>query len=164
MNDVVVRRATPAEWAAAGRITVAAYLAGNHIDSHTGGYADKLVNAAARAEEAELLVAVDDQEVLGTVTIVRPNTPWAEVSEKGELEFRMLAVSPTAQGRGIGDRLVQAVIAYAKEEGAHHLVLSSSEHMTTAHRLYARHGFERLPARDWQPLPNLTAHAYTLAL
>jgi ribosomal protein S18 acetylase RimI-like enzyme len=164
MNDVVVRRATPAEWATAGRITVAAYLADNHIDSHTGGYADKLVNAAARAREADLLVAVDGDEVLGTVTIVRPDTPWAEVSQDGELEFRMLAVAPSAQGRGIGDRLVQAVIAHAKEQGAHHLVLSSSEHMTTAHRLYARHGFERLPSRDWQPLPNLTAHAYTLAL
>jgi len=164
MSEVVVREATPAEWAAAGRITVAAYLADNHIDSHTGGYADELVNAAARAEEAELLVAVAGAEVLGTVTIVRPDTPWAEVSREGELEFRMLAVAPAARGKGIGDRLVQAVIAHAKDVGAHHLVLSSSEHMTKAHRLYARHGFERLPERDWQPLPNLTAHAYILAL
>jgi ribosomal protein S18 acetylase RimI-like enzyme len=164
MSDVVIREATPAEWEAVGQITVAAYLADNHIDSHTGGYADQLVNAAARAEEAELLVAVAGTEVLGTVTIVRPNTRWAEISREGELEFRMLAVLPSARGRGIGERLVQAVIAHAKEQGAHHLVLSSSEHMTRAHRLYARQGFERLPERDWHPLPNLTAHAYTLAL
>jgi ribosomal protein S18 acetylase RimI-like enzyme len=160
VSDVVVREATPADWAAVGRITVAAYLADNHIDSHTGGYADRLANAAARAEEAELLVAVDGDEVLGTVTVVRPGTPWAEISREGEFEFRMLAVAPEARGRGVGERLVQAVIAHAREQGAHHLVLSSSEHMTTAHRLYARQGFTRLPARDWKPLPNLTAHAY----
>jgi ribosomal protein S18 acetylase RimI-like enzyme len=164
MSDITIRPARPEEWDAAGRITVAAYLADNHIDSHTGGYADQLANATTRAEEAELLVAIANDEVVGTVTIVRPGTKWSEVSREGELEFRMLAVAPEAQGRGIGELLVQAAITRAQEQGAHHLVLSSSQHMTTAHRLYTRQGFTRHPDRDWHPLPGLTAHAFILKL
>ncbi|WP_447008562.1 GNAT family N-acetyltransferase [Saccharothrix isguenensis] len=167
MADIVVRPAREDEWAAAGAITVAAYQADRHIDSHTGGYADKLVDARTRAREAELLVAVDAEDtVLGTVTVVRPGTPYAEVSRDGEVEFRMLAVSPSARGRGVGEALVRAVIARARELGAPLLVMSSSEDMTPAHRLYQRLGFKRLPERDWQPVPgvNLMALGFSLEL
>ncbi len=164
MSEVTVRAAHPDEWEAAGRITVAAYFADKHIDSRTGGYADDLGDAATRAVEAELLVAVAGREVVGTVTVVHPGTRWSEVSREGELEFRMLAVAPAARGRGVGEQLLQAVIDHAKAAGVRRLVLSSSEHMTTAHRLYRRHGFERLPERDWQTVSGLTLHAFVLNL
>ncbi|WP_461122251.1 GNAT family N-acetyltransferase [Saccharothrix stipae] len=167
MADIVVRPAREDEWAAAGAITVAAYRADRHIDSHTGGYADTLVDTRTRAREAELLVAVDvEKTVLGTVTVVRPGTPYAEVSRDGEVEFRMLAVSPSARGRGVGEALVRAVIVRARELGARRLVMSSSEHMTTAHRLYQRLGFQRLPERDWRPVPgvDVTALGFSLEL
>jgi len=163
MPDIVIRPAHPDEWEEAGRITVAAYLADGYIDSHAGGYADQLANAATRATEAELLVAVENDEVLGTVTIVYPNTPWSEVSKPGELEFRMLAVSPKAQGKGLGERLVKAVLARAKEQGITHVVMSSSEKMTAAHRLYTRLGFHRLPERDWRPIPDLPLLAFAFS-
>jgi ribosomal protein S18 acetylase RimI-like enzyme len=165
MADIVVRPAREDEWAAAGAITVAAYQADRHIDSHTGGYADKLVDARTRAREAELLVAVDaENTVLGTVTVVRPGTSYAEVSRDGEVEFRMLAVSPSARGRGVGEALVRAVVVRARELGARRLVMSSSEHMTTAHRLYQRLGFQRLPERDWRPVPGMDVMALGFSL
>ncbi|MFC6093913.1 GNAT family N-acetyltransferase [Saccharothrix lopnurensis] len=167
MADVVVRAAREDEWAAAGAVTVAAYRADRHIDSSTGGYADVLADARTRAGQAELLVAVDeDDSVLGTVTIARPGTPYAEVSEPGEVEFRMLAVNPSARGRGVGEALVRAAVARARELGARRLVMSSSEHMTTAHRLYRRLGFRRLPERDWRPVPgvDVVARAFSLEL
>jgi ribosomal protein S18 acetylase RimI-like enzyme len=167
MADIVVRPAREDEWAAAGAITVAAYQVDRHIDSHTGGYADTLVDTRTRAREAELLVAVNDGDtVLGTVTVARPGTPYAEVSRDGEVEFRMLAVSPSARGRGVGEALVRAVIVRARELGARRLVMSSSEHMTTAHRLYQRLGFQRRPDRDWRPVPgvDVTALGFSLEL
>ncbi|WP_367136150.1 GNAT family N-acetyltransferase [Saccharothrix sp. HUAS TT1] len=167
MADIVVRPAREDEWAAAGALTVAAYQADRHIDSHTGKYADTLVDAPSRAREGELLVAVDaGGAVLGTVTVVRPGTPYAEVSRDGEVEFRMLAVSPAARGRGVGEALVRAVIARARELGVRRLVMSSSEHMATAHRLYRRLGFRRSPERDWQPVPgvDVTALGFSLEL
>jgi ribosomal protein S18 acetylase RimI-like enzyme len=164
MSDIVIRPAHPDEWEEAGRITVAAYLADGYIDSHAGGYADQLANASTRATEAELLVAVDGDAVLGTVTVVHPDTPWSEVSKPGELEFRMLAVAPAARGRGVGKRLVQAVLAEAKSHHIATVVMSSSEKMTTAHRLYTRMGFHRLPERDWRPIPNLPLLAFAFSL
>jgi ribosomal protein S18 acetylase RimI-like enzyme len=66
----------------------------------------------------------------------------------------------------VGEALVRAVIARARELGATRLVMSSSEHMTTAHRLYQRLGFQRLPERDWRPVPgvDITALGFSLAL
>ncbi|QFZ24806.1 GNAT family N-acetyltransferase [Saccharothrix syringae] len=165
MADVVVRSAREDEWAAAGAVTVAAYRADRHVESHTGGYADVLADAGTRARQAELLVAVDaDGAVLGTVTIARPGTPYAEVSRPGEVEFRMLAVDPPARGRGVGEALVRAAIARARELGARRLVMSSSERMVPAHRLYLRMGFRRLPERDWHPVPGLDVVAYAFSL
>ncbi|WP_338013454.1 GNAT family N-acetyltransferase [Saccharothrix sp. ALI-22-I] len=123
-----------------------------------------LVDARTHAGQAELLVAVDvETTVLGTVTVVRPGTPYAEVSRDGEVEFRMLAVNPPARGRGVGEALVHAAIMRAREFGARRLAISNSKHMTTAHRLYQRLGFQRLPERDWRPVPGVEATAYAFS-
>ncbi|PRY42799.1 GNAT family N-acetyltransferase [Umezawaea tangerina] len=165
MADVFVRAAHEHEWEAAGKITVAAYLADGYIDNHAGGYADQLGDGAARAREAELLVAVDvEDSLLGTVTVVRPGTRWSEVSKPGELEFRMLAVDSAARGRGVGEALVRAVITRARELGVGRVVMSSSEVMSSAHRLYGRLGFQRIPERDWQPVPELKLLAFAFSL
>lgn len=100
-------------------------------------------------------------EVLGTVTVVLPGTPYSEVSAPGEIEFRMLAVSRSARGRGVGEALVRAVFDRARAVGASRVVLSSSTHMLAAHRLYERLGFVRQPERDWSPLPGVELVAYT---
>jgi ribosomal protein S18 acetylase RimI-like enzyme len=58
------------------------------------------------------------------------------------------------------------VIDQARAIGVERVVLSSSEKMAAAHRLYRRLGFTRLPDRDWAPLPgvNLMAYAYGMPL
>ena len=72
----------------------------------------------------------------------------------------MLAVDPAAQGRGVGLALVQHCLSRFREEGASAVVLSSLAEMTTAHRLYERLGFVRLPERDWSPLPGVELLVY----
>ncbi|HEX4702552.1 MAG TPA: GNAT family N-acetyltransferase [Pseudonocardiaceae bacterium] len=148
---VSVRPADVAELAEIGELTVAAYQAdGFALDGHP--YAARLADAAARQRDAELLVAADqDDRVLGTVTVVRPGTPYAEISTAGELEFRMLAVRPDARGQGIARLLVTAVVDQARAEGCVAVVLSSLDRMRNAHRLYQRFGFRRTPERDSAP-------------
>lgn len=166
MADLTIRPAEEADLAAVGAITVEAYRVDGFLEG-TEDYADTLADAAARFQAADLLVAVDASgEVLGSVTVVRPGTPYAEVSKPGELEFRMLSVAASARGRGVGDALVRAVIDQARAIGVERVVLSSSEKMLAAHRLYRRLGFTRLPDRDWAPLPglNLMAYAYGMPL
>ncbi|MFD9703663.1 GNAT family N-acetyltransferase [Lentzea sp. NPDC059081] len=165
MTDLIIRPATEADLSAVGAITVQAYSADGYVNAHDD-YARTLADATSRFRDAEVLVAADDEtgEVLGSVTVVHPGTPYAEISRPGELEFRMLSVSPEARGRGVGETLVRAVIDRARAEGADGLVLSSSEKMLAAHRLYQRLGFTRLPDRDWQPLPGLQLLAYAYGL
>jgi ribosomal protein S18 acetylase RimI-like enzyme len=164
MADLIIRPATEADLPAVGSVTVEAYSSDGFVGAHDD-YARILADAAARHREAEVLVAADDTgAVLGTVTVVLPGTPYAEISQPGELEFRMLAVSSAARGRGVGEALVRAVIDRARSAGIGRVVLSSSEKMLAAHRLYERLGFTRLPERDWMPLPDVTLKAYAYGM
>ncbi|GAB3564314.1 GNAT family N-acetyltransferase [Amycolatopsis endophytica] len=163
MSEVSVRPARPEEFEAIGAMTAAAYVADGLI-TPDDTYVHELTDAAHRAEHAELLVATDGAAVLGSVTIVRPGTRYAEISVEGELEFRMLATTPTARGRGVGELLTRAVLDRATEAGAQAVVLSSLDAMKAAHRLYTRLGFTRAPARDWQPVPDLWLRAFRLQL
>jgi ribosomal protein S18 acetylase RimI-like enzyme len=164
MADLIIRPAEESDLPAIGALTVEAYRVDGFLEG-TEDYADHLSDAPSRYRDAELLVAVDDAgTVLGSVTVVLPGTPFAEISRPGELEFRMLAVSQSARGRGVGEALVRAVMDRARAAGAGQVVLSSSDRMRAAHRLYERLGFTRLPERDWTPLPGVRLVAYACGL
>lgn len=158
-----IRAVKPDEYEAAGLLVVAAYqaLPGNHM---SGGYAQELADVAARAVEAEVLVAVDER-LLGCVTFVPDAfSPWAEMLEADEAAIRMLAVDPTLQGRGVGQALVDACVERARPLGRGGVFLHSTPWMTAAHRLYLRSGFRRVPERDWTPVPEVPLWAFRLDL
>jgi ribosomal protein S18 acetylase RimI-like enzyme len=158
-----IRRAEPRDHAAIGEVTAAAYA--DLTEADEDGYRDKLRDAATRDREAELWVAVaEDESVLGTVTVCHDGSPWREIGRGDEGEFRMLAVSPAAQGRGVGAALVRLCIDRFREVGAPGIVLSTLPAMRAAHRLYERHGFVRAPDRDWSPVPGVDLVAYHLDL
>jgi ribosomal protein S18 acetylase RimI-like enzyme len=152
MSDLLVRPAQPAEFAAIARLTVAAYQADGQLDAGHG-YGQTLADVAGRAVDGELLVALDPDtdEVVGSVLFVLPGARYAELSTPGEAEFRMLAVDPAAQGRGVGEALARACVARAVELGVNAVVICTRSFAVTAQRLYARLGFERFPERDWTP-------------
>lgn len=162
--NVAVREVRPEECDALGALTVAAYRAlGVEL---VGGYDEVLRDVATRAAAATVLVAVDGHgSVLGGVTFVDdPANPYAEFDDPAAAGFRMLAVAPAAQGRGVGELLVRACIQRAGRAGKTRLVIHSTPWMTAAHRLYERCGFRRAPALDWQPLPEVPLLAFVRAL
>lgn len=160
--DVIVRAARPPEYAAIGQLLVAAYgPSGMPPDE---GYWDSLRDTAARTRDAEVWVAEVDGRLAGTVTWAGNGSGQREIAAEGEAEFRMLAVDPARQGRGIGRALVEAVVERARADGYTALVMSSSTWMTTAHRMYEQVGFVRLPDRDWTPAPGIDLIAYGLTL
>lgn len=133
-----------------GDLTLAAYDAsGGRI---SGEYREWLGDPARRVGLAEaVLVAVDDAtgEVLGTVTFVLPgDEEFEHPTSEGDAGFRILAVDPAAQGRGVGDRLVDECLRRARAVGAHRLVITSMTYMTRAHGMYLRRGFVRRPDLD----------------
>lgn len=152
--SVTVRLALEEELAAAGACVRAAYDADGLADAEYGAV---LADARARAETADVLVAVDaGGSVLGSVTFSLPGSPWADLAQPGEAELRMLGVAPSARGSGVAAMLVQACVTRAEQAGARRAVLCSQVAMTAAHRLYLRHGFARAPELDWQVRPGLS--------
>ena len=155
-----IRPARPQEYAAAGDLTLDAYVDAGLIAAHDG-YAAHLKDASRRADEAELLVAVDaEQGLLGTVTYCPTGSTYGEIARAEEGEFRMLAVARRARGAGVGEALVRTCLRRARDEGKVGLALSTATKMETAHRLYERLGFGRDPQRDWTPEPGICLLAY----
>jgi ribosomal protein S18 acetylase RimI-like enzyme len=161
LGGVTVRAARPAEHAAVGELCVQAYRA---ADVAVARYEPTLRDVAGRAARADVLVAEDGGErLLGTVTFVLDG-PLREIAGSGEAEFRMLAVDPTAGGRGIGTTLVRECADRARAAGRARLVCSSQPGMLAAHAVYRRLGFVREPERDWSPIPGVDLVAFALDL
>jgi ribosomal protein S18 acetylase RimI-like enzyme len=89
------------------------------------------------------------------VTFVLPGSRYAEMARPDEAEFRMLAVDPTAQGRGVGRLLIDECLRRAAEAGREAVVICCRDFVTSAQRLYITMGFERVPERDWEPVPGI---------
>lgn len=156
-----IRPAELADLPAVAGVCVAAYapvLASDH-------YVAVLRDVGRRAAEAELLVAAEPGgAVLGTVTFVPDGGPLGEIAAPHESEFRMLAVDPAAQGRGVGTALMRRVLDDSRRRGKAGVVCSSQPEMRAAHRIYERHGFRRAPDRDWSPVPGVHLLVFALSL
>jgi ribosomal protein S18 acetylase RimI-like enzyme len=164
VSEIVVRPVRPAEFAALGELTVAAYrsVPGG---STSAAYEETLLDVAARARDAEVLVAVAaDGALLGGVTYVPGPGRYAEFGGADEAGIRMLAVSPGAQRGGVGKRLVLECIERAQAAERARIVLHTTGAMTAAQSLYGSLGFERAPARDVDPSPRTHLIAYVLEL
>src|SRR5262245_49059329 len=112
-----IREIQPSEFEPLGDITVAAY---EGIDDELEpDYRRELRLVRRRARSCVVLVAVaSDGRLLGGATYIpRPGTPFSEVARDGEAEIRMLAVDPSAQGRGVGRALTTACLDRARAQG-----------------------------------------------
>ena len=161
MSDIEIRPVRPTEHAHAGEIVVEAYLQLGRIDDR---YEASIADVGGRvAAGAEVLVAVHDGRVVGSVTYAELGNPAFEGHGMGDATFRMLGVDPAAQGLGAGRALVEACIARARASGRHRISIYSMVWMPGAHALYRSLGFERRPDRDVE-FPGGAGWAFQLPL
>jgi ribosomal protein S18 acetylase RimI-like enzyme len=178
---VEIRDARPDEFAEVGDVRLAAYLADGFL-SPASAYAPML-RALGADGLGQVLVAVEGERsgspgpaisgarhdagrgrILGTVMLQGWPAGGEVLAGPEEAEIRALAVVPEARGSGLGRALLAAVIDRAAAAGVRRLVLLTQPDMKTAHYLYEKAGFTRLPERDWSPEPGLTLLAYALDL
>jgi putative acetyltransferase len=98
----------------------------------------------------QIFFALSGESVVGTCAAIR-------VAED-VFELAKLAVSPSAQNRGVGRRLCEAVIELARRAGASRLVLTSNHQLEAALRLYRALGFRDAPLPEDNPY--VTADVY----
>ncbi len=152
---MITRDATIDDYPAIAELTVEAYEIGGHLDNGED-YRETLADVAGRAAEGDIIVAVDGDDVVGAVFLVRAGSSYSEIAGPGEVEFRMLAVAPKAQRRGIGELLVRACLDRARAAGAQRVVISARDFIEGPLRLYERMGFVRIPDRDWTPVAGVS--------
>jgi GNAT superfamily N-acetyltransferase len=129
-----------------GELTLAAY---DRYGTMDGDYRAFLGDPLARLDGCTAVLVAEDVatgEVLGTVSYVTPgDAEWEDRPvPAGDAGFRILAVDPAAEGRGIGTRLIDACFDRAREAGCRRMLITSMEWMGRAHELYTRrYGFVR---------------------
>lgn len=154
-----IRPVRPEELAGVGRLTAEVYVGESYVAAGAD-YVAQLIDTADRAQQAEVWVAVEGSQLLGSVTFCPAGSPFREVARADEGEFRMLAVSPAARGRGVGRALVELCLQRADELGYAATRISSMDRMTSAHSVYERLGFVRVPEDDWSPVRGVDLLAY----
>jgi DNA-binding MarR family transcriptional regulator/GNAT superfamily N-acetyltransferase len=97
--------------------------------------------AATRDPEREAVwIAELDGQRAGCVFCVRDKAP-------DTARLRLLLVDPAARGHGIGRRLVDECIAFARSAGYSELVLWTNDILADARAIYQRAGFELVAER-----------------
>jgi predicted N-acetyltransferase YhbS len=161
-----IRDAREDERAAIRSLTWAAYAEYKTIMA-PGAWAG-LEQALRHAIDADAIriVAERDGALIGSVMLFAPSVASYEApaTQSSAPELRLLAVAPAARGAGVGQALVEACVARARQLGAVAIGLHSSESMRAGIRMYRRMGFVRVPERDFQPPGAELVMAYELRL
>jgi ribosomal protein S18 acetylase RimI-like enzyme len=85
----------------------------------------------------QVFFAMEESNVIGTCAAIPVSA--------GTFELAKLSVDPAARGKGIGRRLCETVVGYAREHGATEVVLTSNSALVNAIRLYESLGFRHAP-------------------
>jgi DNA-binding MarR family transcriptional regulator/GNAT superfamily N-acetyltransferase len=84
-------------------------------------------------------IAEGDGQRLGSVFLAKDDSETARL--------RLLLVEPAARGQGLGRRLVEAAVAFARRAGYREMVLWTHRELHAARRIYAEIGFRK--TEEW---------------
>jgi len=109
------------------------------------------------AQRERCWIAEMDGEAVGCVFLVRISPTVAKL--------RLLIIHPKARGQGLGRRLTQACIRFARRAGYKKLVLWTQSHLTAARAIYRAENFRKKKSHKHYSFgKRLVAETWELAL
>ena len=121
----------------------------HELDAHAFG--------TVNFEADGLIVAERDGRIVGSVFLVRKSATVAKL--------RLLLVEPQARGLGIGRRLIDECVRFARASGYRKITLWTQNDLHAARHLYALAGFRRMGAQAHDSFgKKLVAETWELAL
>ncbi|MFI7399156.1 GNAT family N-acetyltransferase [Streptomyces sp. NPDC049541] len=136
-EDVLLREPAPGDLGWIVQRNAALYASEFGWNTDYEGLVARIVADFAEDHDPHLervWIAELDGRPVGCVMCVRDEAP-------GTARLRLLLVEPDARGLGIGDRLVRAVVDFARGVGYRELVLWTNDVLAAARHIYQRHGF-----------------------
>jgi len=111
-----------------------------------------------RPETERCWVAERDGEVVGSVFLVRKSETVSKL--------RLLYVEPSTRGLGIGSRLIDECVRFARQAGYRKMTLWTQSELDAARRLYKKAGFTLTAKKTHDSFgrKNLVAETWDLAL
>ena len=100
------------------------------------------------APRGQLLVAMSGDEVLACCAL----RPLDNVDYSNACEIRRLYVRPAYRGLGLGRRLAEAQMDFARMQGYSCMLLDALSDMEAARALYEDLGFEAIPPYYFNPI------------
>lgn len=143
---IEIREARADEHTRAGVVTADAYREfAREGDPDWQGYLVSLADVSDRASRTTILVAVEEDRILGTATLELDGRtePEDDPLQPEEAHIRMLGVVPDARGRGIGRMIMETCEERAAASGRTLITLNTTQLMRNAQRMYESLGYSR---------------------
>ena len=156
--EYIVREANSKEFHEIGRLMVKVYsqLEGFPKQNEQPDYYKMLANIGSFTEKpgASLLIAISPKKKICGGVVYFGDMKFYGSGGTASLEenasgFRLLAVDPTVQGKGIGKLLINACFQKARNENQKQMVIHSTQAMQVAWKMYEKLGFERSEDLDF---------------
>lgn len=95
------------------------------------------------APGGNIFFAKEGETILGTVALMR--------IEPDVFELTKMAVTPRAQGKKIGQKLMEHTLQFAKDQGWKSLIIYSNRKLENAIYIYKKYGFQEIPIEENNP-------------
>ena len=148
---VVVRRATPEDLPALGRLGALLLRIHSEFDPQRfitlaggadEGYA-RFLGGQLRHDDVAVFVAERQPgEVIGYVYVGLEPRSWKELRDAAGF-IHDIVVDPSARGSGVAPLLLEAAFDWLRSRGAPRVILWTAEPNMPAQRLFAKEGFRR---------------------
>jgi len=121
-----------------GELYAREYGWGQRFEGLVAGIVEQFVAAqrapGLEARRSRCWIAQMDGERVGSAFVVQ--------ASKSLAKLRLLLLAPRARGRGLGKRLVQECVAFARAQGYRRLALWTQSNLSAARSIYRACGFE----------------------